>query len=167
MKYLFSVIVLSVALINIGCPNNNNSGQPAAVVGTPTTQCLSNGYPQTFPYGYGRSGNSCAYGFSNNPYYFTSWRNGNCPLNTIPVYNPVYNRLNGWGVSCLPVGALGTYNYLAYGYYSGGWSQMGYFPYSSWDPYHAVVSCTVSIPGVCNCVPVGNPYFGQHICARP
>lgn len=166
MKYLFSGLVLSIALVNIGCPNNNNNPGPAATVGTPTTQCLSsiptgpngNGYPQNYPYGYN---SSCAYGYSNNPYYYSQnmWGAGMCGGGMIPVYN----RLRG--ISCLPTGlmnGLGGYNFLAYNYMNSGWA--GAYNYGAWNYNYAMVSCTASYFG-CNCIPVG-PYSGIGICAR-
>ncbi len=165
MKYLLSGLVLSVALTNIGCPNNNNPGQPASVVGTPTTQCLSTiptgpngtGYPQQYPYGgYGGYNSSCAYGYGNNPYYYSQNGYG---MGMCRGLVPVYNRLRG--VACISPNLLGNYNFLAYNV--NGWGYQGYYGYSAWNSNYAMVSCIADNYALgCRCVTVG---YGYGVCA--
>lgn len=170
MKYLFSALVLTIGLTNIGCPKNDPA--PASIVGTPTTQCLSSiptgpngqigGYNTTYPYNnYGGYGSSCAYGYSNNPYYYgyNNWNSGYCPAGTFAVYST-------YGVSCTSaygINNYSSYNFLAYAYINGSWTT-GYYANGAWPYNYAAVSCTMSYPG-CNCVPVGT-YSGYGICAR-
>lgn len=186
MKKIVSTLVFTgLVLLNSACPDkNNNASAPGQIIGTPTTQCLTNiptgingqsgnypvgtGYPGGYPYnascvGYGTSNyfspynyNAYGYNFNNGFYCGNSY--------SVAVYS------NYYGLGCVPVSAI-PYNVLYYSYSGGSFGAYGYLNfgtngwYGAWNQNNVAISCVTSYPG-CNCISVGGTSGGVGICTR-